>query len=105
MIERFLSQTYRLTSISRPVVAADFDRFDLIIGMDDQNIRDLQRKAPHGQHRAEIRRMTDFPVRFDETEIPDPYYGGADGFEYVLDLLEDACEGLLRYVKEQLGMK
>ena len=49
--------------------------------------------------------MTDFSVRFDETEVPDPYYGGADGFEYVLDLLEDACEGLLRYVKEQLGMK
>ena len=96
---------YRLTSISRPVVAADFDRFDLIIGMDDQNIRDLQRKAPHGQHRAEVRRMTDFSVRFDETEVPDPYYSGADGFEYVLDLLEDACEGLLRYVEERIGEK
>lgn len=96
---------YRLTSISRPVVAADFDRFDLIIGMDDQNIRDLQRKAPRGQHRAEIRRMTDFSVQFDETEVPDPYYSGADGFEYVLDLLEDACEGLLRYVEERIGEK
>lgn len=96
---------YRLTSISRPVVAADFDRFDLIIGMDDQNIRDLMRKAPQGKHRAEIRRMTDFSVRFDETEVPDPYYSGADGFEYVLDLLEDACEGLLRYVEERIGKR
>lgn len=96
---------YRLTSISRPVVAEDFDRFDLVIGMDDQNIRDLRRKAPQGKHRAEIRRMTDFSVRFDEIEVPDPYYGGADGFEYVLDLLEDACEGVLRYVEKQIEIR
>ena len=83
-MKRHASQRgYRLTSISRPVIAEDFNRFDLIVGMD------------------EIRKMTDFCTRFDETEVPDPYYGGAAGFERVLDLLEDACDGLLRYVSRQ----
>ena len=91
-MKRHASQRgYRLTSISRPVIAEDFNRFDLIVGMDDRNIRD----------RAEIRKMTDFCTRFDETEVPDPYYGGAAGFERVLDLLEDACDGLFRYVSRQ----
>ena len=101
-MKRHASQRgYRLTSISRPVTAADFDRFDLIVGMDDDNIRDLRRKAPAGS-RAEIRKMTDFCMRFAETEVPDPYYGGAAGFERVLDLLEDACDGLLRHVSRQV---
>lgn len=100
-MKRHASQRgYRLTSISRPVIAEDFNRFDLIVGMDDRNIRDLRRKAP-ADGRAEIRKMTDFCTRFDETEVPDPYYGGAAGFERVLDLLEDACDGLLRYVSRQ----
>lgn len=100
-MKRHASQRgYRLTSISRPVIAEDFNRFDLIVGMDDRNIRDLRRKAP-ADGRAEIRKMTDFCTRFDETEVPDPYYGGAAGFERVLDLLEDACDGLFRYVSRQ----
>ena len=100
-MKRHASQRgYRLTSISRPVIAEDFNRFDLIVGMDDRTIRDLRRKAP-ADGRAEIRKMTDFCTRFDETEVPDPYYGGAAGFERVLDLLEDACDGLLRYVSRQ----
>ncbi len=90
---------YRLTSISRPVTTEDFDRFDLIVGMDDSNIRDLMRKAPREDVRAEIRRMTDFCTQYDDTEVPDPYYGGAAGFERVLDLLEDACRGLLDHVR------
>lgn len=95
---------YRLTSVSRPVTERDFDRFDLIVGMDDSNIRDLERKAPREGCRAKIRRMTDFCTQHDETEVPDPYYGGAAGFERVLDLLEDACEGLLDYVRREAGL-
>ncbi|WP_300285554.1 low molecular weight protein-tyrosine-phosphatase [uncultured Alistipes sp.] len=93
---------YRLTSISRPVTTQDFDRFDLIVGMDDSNIRDLTRKASREEGRAEIRRMTDFCTQYDDTEVPDPYYGGAAGFERVLDLLEDACRGLLDYVRSRI---
>ena len=90
---------YEVTSISRPVKTADFDKFDLIIGMDDMNIRDLHNRARTASHKAKIHRMTEYSKKYDYSHIPDPYYGGAAGFELVLDLLEDACEGLLRSLK------
>jgi len=89
---------YHLTSISRPVVAEDFDSFDMIIGMDDSNISDLMAKASSREAEAKISKMTDYCVRFNHNSVPDPYYGGSDGFELVLDLLEDACEGLIRHI-------
>ncbi len=87
---------YVLNSLSRPVVYNDFSDFDLIIGMDDNNIRDLMRKAPDVESQQRIHRMTDYCRVLAADHIPDPYYGGASGFELVLDLLEDACEGLLK---------
>jgi protein-tyrosine phosphatase len=90
---------FDLTSISRPVDKdLDFDRFDMIIGMDDQNIQDLNSLAPTDEHRSKIYRMTDFAKEFDYDVVPDPYYGGEAGFELVLDLLEDACGGLIEHV-------
>lgn len=86
---------YNLISRSRPVTSDDFYFFDLIVGMDDSNIDALMRKAPDVASKNKIRRMTDFSQRFDYDHIPDPYYGGAKGFELTLDLLEDACRGLL----------
>lgn len=92
---------YNLTSISRPVESpADFDNFDLIIGMDDQNMADLHAKAQSEEHKAKIYRMTDFCSNFSHHSVPDPYYGGAAGFELVLDLLEDACQGLLNHLRD-----
>lgn len=86
---------YCLTHRSRPVQTADFDTFDLLIGMDDSNIQALTEKAPDLETRRKIVRMTDFCRLKVADEVPDPYYGGAQGFENVLDILEDACEGLL----------
>ena len=86
---------YDLTSRSRPVTYDDFFDFDLIIGMDDSNISDLNRRAPDEQSRLKIHRMTDYCRNFPDDHVPDPYYGGASGFEKVLDLLEDACEGII----------
>ncbi len=86
---------YDITSISRPVKTDDFDRFDLIIGMDDSNIDDLNDRALTAEHKSNIRQMTEYAKKYNYTYIPDPYYGGAAGFELVLDLLEDACTGLL----------
>ena len=86
---------YDVTSISRPVKTDDFDRFDLIIGMDDSNIDDLNDRALTAEHKSKIRQMTEYTQKYNHTHIPDPYYGGAAGFELVLDLLEDACNGLL----------
>ena len=86
---------YKLDSISRPVCTEDFFDFDLIIGMDNRNIDDLKDKAPSPEEWKKIHRMTEYCTRIPADHVPDPYYGGAEGFEYVLDVLEDACAGLL----------
>lgn len=88
---------YTLDHRSRPVCTDDFLHFDLIIGMDDRNLDDLRDRAPSPEACRKICRMTDYCTRYTWADhVPDPYYGGADGFEQVLDLLEDACAGLLR---------
>ena len=90
-----MKRGYKLTSRSRPIKYDDFDRFDLIIGMDDHNISSLRQMAPTPESQKKIKRMTDFCRHHSYSHVPDPYYGGASGFELALDLLEDACEGLL----------
>lgn len=87
---------YELTSVSRPVVSSDFYEFDYIIGMDSSNVVALEDMAPASSSKATISLMTDYCTRFNASCVPDPYYGGVDGFELVLDLLEDACDGLLQ---------
>lgn len=92
---------YNLTHRSRPVRTDDFYEFDLIIGMDDRNIDDLKERAPSVEACGKIHRMTEYCTKFVHADyVPDPYYGGAEGFEYVLDILEDACAGLLGAVGE-----
>ncbi len=95
---------YDLTSISRQFKSkTDFDEFDMIIGMDDQNIADLQSQARNEADLTKIVKMTDYCSNYKHyTTVPDPYYGGEDGFELVLDLLEDACEGLLKHLNGKL---
>lgn len=79
---------------------ADFAEFDLIIGMDNQNIRDLWQMAKNDTELAKIHKMTEYCTQLAHmTEVPDPYYSGADGFELALDLLEDATRGLLNTIK------
>ena len=90
---------YSLEHRSRPVRTEDFYDFDLLLGMDDSNIDDLHERAPPPLEEAKIARMTDYCTRFATDHVPDPYYGGAEGFEYVLDVLEDACAGLLQQTR------
>lgn len=79
--------------------SADFAEFNLIIGMDDQNIRDLKSLAIDKSEECKIYKMTDFCQKYKNyNSVPDPYYSGAEGFELVLDLLEDAVEGLFSYL-------
>lgn len=79
---------------ARKVTVQDFEDFDLILAMDNANLDDLKKIAPpHLQYKAML--FLDFAENFEETEVPDPYYGGANGFRYVLDLIEDASDGLL----------
>lgn len=93
---------YELTHRSRPVCTDDFFEFDWLIGMDDRNIQDLKDRAPSPEAEKKICRMTDFCRVKQVDYVPDPYYGGAQGFENVLDILEDACSGLLEEIRKEL---
>lgn len=90
-----------LTSISRKFVIDDFDRFDYIIAMDRENMEDLRRLARNKSDLDKLHLMTSFSKVFDYDHVPDPYYGGSDGFELVLDILEDASEGLYKFVNRK----
>lgn len=91
---------YILTSISRQVnPTIDFNKFDMIIGMDDKNIWDLKSLARNAEDLTKIFKITDFCRKVEYDQVPDPYYGGEQGFELVLDILEDACEGLLDFLR------
>ncbi|MGQ1911452.1 low molecular weight protein-tyrosine-phosphatase [Marinifilum sp. RC60d5] len=93
-------RSYNLTSIARKFDAElDFNEFDLIIGMDPQNIADLETMAKNEYELNKIKPMINYCSKFrNHNSVPDPYYGGSDGFELVLDILEDACEGLLKEI-------
>jgi len=90
---------YNLTHISRPVRVSDFDYFDLIVGMDEQNHDKLVRLAPTLEDEEKIVRMTDYCTQHVIDHVPDPYYGGEQGFENVIEILEDACSGLLDKIR------
>ena len=79
---------------ARKVTEKDFEKFDMVLAMDERNVADLKKVAPI-EHLNKIQLFLDFADNFDEQEVPDPYYGGAQGFKYVLQLVEDASDGLL----------
>lgn len=85
---------YDLTHRSRPVSALDFLDFDLIIAMDDQNYEDLMHLAPSVEATHKIKRMANYFTTHNISYVPDPYYMGLEGFDLVLDLLEEACRNL-----------
>jgi protein-tyrosine phosphatase len=83
----------------RQVEVADFSRFDYVLAMDNANMFILQKLCPQ-QQRNRLGLFLGYASRHREREVPDPYYGGEDGFERVLDMVEDAAAGLLLYIKE-----
>ena len=85
---------------ARLVRLQDFEEFDVILAMDDNNLKDLLAMAPQ-QHHGKIRLFLEYAPQFALKAVPDPYYDGEDRFEYVLDLLEAASEGLLKHIKQQ----
>jgi protein-tyrosine phosphatase len=82
-----------LTSRARQVQAADLDRFDLVVAMDRENLADLQRLHPNPKARVCL--LSEFLDDRWPHDVPDPYYGGEDGFEYVLDMIQAACPAIL----------
>jgi len=81
---------------SRQVVERDFERYDLILSMDQSNLNDLRRLCP-GEHAHKLRLFLEFAGAVDTREVPDPYYGNVQGFERVLDLCETGARGLVTY--------
>jgi len=96
-----IKRGFNLTSISRKFNPdTDFDHFDYIIAMDDENSNALRKMARNDADINKISKMTDYSKEWNYDEVPDPYYGGEQGFELVLDLLEDSCSGLLEKLNE-----
>jgi protein-tyrosine phosphatase len=88
---------------ARQVVDEDFDRFDLLLVMDRSNYAELKARAPH-EARAKIRPFLDFAPHVGTRDVPDPFFGGAEGFDRALDLIEAAARGLLASLAgEELG--
>lgn len=76
----------------------DFEEFDLILAMDEDNYRDILALDLKENYRHKVKLMCQFCRSYSDREVPDPYYGGTEGFNYVIDLLLDACEGLLEHI-------
>jgi protein-tyrosine phosphatase len=90
---------------ARQFTAADLAKFDLILAMDRDNYEGIRALDRAGQCADKVRMMCDFCTHHSLREVPDPYYGGPEGFNQVIDLLLDACTGLLGDVKQELSVR
>ena len=86
---------------ARRIEAQDFTRFDLILGMDPLNMVVMEEICPP-EYRERVRLLLEFAPAVEREDVPDPYYGGSNGFEYVLDLAEQASAGLIAHIRESL---
>lgn len=98
MREHAAKRGFGLTSRARKFTRDDLSEFDLVIPMDQENLRDILSLVDDpSSHRAEIKLLSDFLEGDWPTDVPDPYYGGAAGFEYVLDMIEAACPAIIQH--------
>ena len=98
-----LQRGYDLSALrARQVGLADLERFDLVLAMDHANLSALHRLHPEVSP-DRLRLLMSFATRHRADEVPDPYYGEGDGFERVLDYIEDACDGLVEMLKQKLA--
>ncbi len=86
---------------ARQVNPEDFERFDYVLAMDEENLAILRELCPPGREER-LRLFLDFAPQRPEREVPDPYYGGPQGFEHVFDLVEEAARGLLEEIRQRL---
>ena len=101
--EHAAKRGYDLSDLrARQITDDDFAHYNLILVMDWDNLALVQDVCPP-EHMAKVRRLTEFCLIHDAPVVPDPYHGGAKGFDQVLDLVEDACEGLLRHVRLKMA--
>jgi len=89
---------YRLEHAARRITSDDFERYDMIVVMDGNNYDDVYDMAPSPEAADKVYTLSEFFSGSTEDSVPDPYYEGAEGFERVLDLLEDGTEGVLEHL-------
>lgn len=95
---------YELTDLrARQVTQEDFHEYDLVLAMDWENLALLQQQCPRSQ-KHKLHLLMRYAGEFEAATVPDPYYGGAEGFNTVLDYVEDACQGLLDVVRKRATM-
>jgi protein-tyrosine phosphatase len=103
MRETASGRGYDLQSLARQFdPATDFERFDYIVTMDNSNFEDIRSLDPEDRFNNKVVTMASFCQVHDVVQVPDPYYGGADGFELVLDIVEDGCRGLIEQLRKEL---
>lgn len=93
-----------MAGVARQFEASDFDRLDLVLAMDHENAGHLRAMAPDEDARAKVRLLREFDPALDpsaDLAVPDPYYGGAEGFTEVFDMVEAACGGLLDHIRQR----
>lgn len=101
MREHGARRGYDICSRARQIRREDFAKFDYIFGMDHENMADLKRMARTDEERKKVMCTADFMTRHPEYDtVPDPYYGGAEDFELALDLIEDACDGMIDWLEK-----
>lgn len=103
MREASKNRGFLLTSRAQKIQPDFFDRFDLIFVADQKIMNELYKFAPKPEHKAKMHYITHFSTAFRGAEVPDPYYEGEAGFEHVLDILEDSCEGIISHIKKNLS--
>ena len=102
MVKHAAKRGYVLDSRARQVRESDFENFDLLLVMDRQNLREIRPFADRPQQMQKVRLFCEFAKDREEKEVPDPYYGGDDGFEQVLDIVENGCQHLLKYIRQKI---
>ena len=103
MIKHASKRGYKLDSRARQFNPDnDFDHFDYIVTMDDDNYSEITTLDKKNKYKDKVYRMVSFGNKLKVNEVPDPYYSGSDGFEYVLDILEDSVDGLLKKVEDDI---
>lgn len=95
MSESLRQKGFVVRGSARQILEEDLENFDLIVTMDESNLADVRRLDPSGRLHSKIQPLVSFCRDHDDLRVPDPYYGGQRGFDHVIRLLEDGCQGIL----------
>ena len=103
MVAAAAERGLELQGMARQITTGDFNEHDLILAMDAANRHDLVALAPDAESAEKVHLYREFEVDADGTDVPDPYYGGSDGFRRVVDIVRTAADGVVAHVRERIG--